>query len=38
MKDKEEFINREFSVAVPYPKGVGVVWTFVEYSVVGEKD
>ena len=38
MKDKEDLINREFLVAVTHTKGLGFVWTFVEDSVVGEKE
>ena len=37
-KETEDLIKSEFSVAVPHPKGGGVVWTCVEDNVVGEKE
>ena len=37
-KYKEEFINREFLVSVPHPKGEGIVWTGMNDNTTDEKD
>ena len=37
MKQKEDFIKREFLVTVTHPKGGGVVWTCAEDNIIEEK-
>ena len=38
IKEKEELITRVFSVSVPHPKGVTIVWTCVKDHVIDEKE
>ena len=38
VKDKEEFIKREFLVSVPHPKGGSIVWTCVKYNTIDDKE
>ena len=37
-KDKEEMIKRAFLVSIPHPKGGGIVWTYVKYHIIDEKE
>ena len=37
VKNKEEFIKREFCVSVPHPKGGAIIWTFVNDHIIYEK-
>ena len=38
MKDREEFINRECSLAVIHLKGVNIVWICGKENIIGEKE
>ena len=38
IKDKEQLIKRELLVAVPNPKGGGIIWTSVKYNIIDEKE
>ena len=38
IKEKEEFIKREFLVSVSYPKGGAIVWTCVKDHIINEKE
>ena len=37
IKEKEEFIKREFLVSTPYLKGGDIVWTCVKDHIIDEK-
>ena len=38
IKEEEELINREFSVSVPYPKGVNIVCTCMQDHIIKGKE
>ena len=38
MEDKEELKNKEFLVAVPHPKGGGIIWNSVKDNFIGENE
>ena len=38
IKEKEELINRKFSVSVPHPKGGAIFWTCVKDHIINERE
>ena len=37
-KEKEDLINRQFSVSVPHPMGGNTIWTCVKDNIIEENE